>query len=882
MAPFDVKAYETDVVKPLRRWSGRDLPDDLVTRYAVDLSMSDVELAARLAEVRSHWNKGANSPGKAAAIRSIYKAFLAADTELKAENSADMNDIQWWRSRAKARAGTQQVHVEALAKNLAVNFGWLGLIAAGQLEATMRVMATSLAPEEVDQALAAARVRREVPLELPRSSGLQDTVYRTLRSRLVDARLGSVVELLHGEVAGFRLLHGFSAPGRPGARLDAAAVEEAVQQANRRSGNQAEREVLGILGTAVRKGGDLRDLTVHHLLEEVRDGHSSGAPPSTLLALLTRTGWDQQECALALFSVLNEGVSARPGGLTRVTELLGEGKLVEARQLLGSITAAEDATAARELVDRQSAQVEELRRAAATALREGDESTARDKLRQAATLAADDEGLRDELRRIPLSPALEATAATAGLGLRVSWRAAADHPEDAVYRVVRQVGRAPGDPDDGTTVREGPGGTAVTDDRAPAAVLIGYSVFASVEGGAWSRRTECQAEILPTVQDVRLVLEDGVVTGTWRTHPDAVTVHVARGEGRATAVVAVAGGTSLREEVEGDDHAYTFTVSYRRPNGATVRSAALRVRALGRSSAEAVEDLEVEPVAVSGSTQVSLSWTKPAGGEVAVRRSTAPPPWRAGVVVAASELAAFGEEVRGEHRDHGVKRILIADVPAGIFHYLPVTQGPAGAVCGQAVAVGVASQVTGLRARLLGGEYVLSWAWPDQVAAAEVSWPRGSRRVSRQQYQSEGGFRLPNGPGVTSVSVRGLISAGRVEQRSAATTLELDAPVVPVHYSVAVSRKLRGVQVRVSVRTDQAVGKRTVLVTGTESRVMPLNADQSHHRSEHVCDLTGQEPVELVIEFPKLRKPFWIRCFLPEGEDRVRLVDPPANQLKVS
>ena len=65
MAAFDPKAYEEKVVKPLRRRRPTDpLPDDVVTRYAIDLAMSDADVARRVAEVRSCWNKGAQAQNK--------------------------------------------------------------------------------------------------------------------------------------------------------------------------------------------------------------------------------------------------------------------------------------------------------------------------------------------------------------------------------------------------------------------------------------------------------------------------------------------------------------------------------------------------------------------------------------------------------------------------------------------------------------------------------------------------------------------------------------------------------------------------------------------------------------------------------------------------
>ncbi|MBW0009636.1 MAG: hypothetical protein JO063_05870, partial [Pseudonocardiales bacterium] len=138
MSRFDPQAYETAVIKPLRQWTGGKLPDDLLSRYAVEPGMSDAELAQRLAAVRSHWNKGAQSTGKSPRTQNLYKAFLRADEELKRTHGAQLGTIGWWRRHQQARAGARQGEIDELAATLRTSFGELGLITDGQLAATMR------------------------------------------------------------------------------------------------------------------------------------------------------------------------------------------------------------------------------------------------------------------------------------------------------------------------------------------------------------------------------------------------------------------------------------------------------------------------------------------------------------------------------------------------------------------------------------------------------------------------------------------------------------------------------------------------------------------------------------------------------------------------
>ncbi|SDC89435.1 fibronectin type III domain-containing protein [Actinokineospora iranica] len=878
MPPFDPRAYEDAVVKPLRRRSVRDLPDELVSRYAVDLGMSDAEIVARLAEVRSHWNKSAASTGKAASVKAIYKAFLAEDLALRGEHGDRMHTVAWWRARAAERAGARQGEVDALAATLRAHFGVLGLVAAGQLAATMRATSSSLAPDEVDQALAAANVRREVPVELPKASGLQDTVYRTLRARLGDARVGSVVELLHGPPTGMRLLR----PDRvvPVHGLTPAAVADAVERANRRSGEQAAREALGILNTAARAGVDLRALALFHLLEDVRQARADGVPDGVLVQRLRASGLADDEARLAVFSVLNETVRAPVGGLAGVTELLASGKLIAARQALVTVSDATDAAAARAAVDQQAEQVRQLRALAQDALAAGDEGAAAHHLRQAVALAGDDDELAAQVLRVPLPPVAEVSARVDGLGARVSWRAPATHPDDTVYRVVRQAGRAPGDPDDGSVVREAAGGSVCVDAKAPAGA-VGYAVFARVEGGAWSKAATTTVDLLPAAHDIQLSSVDGKVDAQWQVHPDAVAVEVRR-DG-ADNPVRLGGKTSFVDRPGSGDHVYTFAVAYRGADGALLWSAKTSARAGNRGRARAVSALRITAVPSDAGARVAITWRHTEGVEVTVRRADRPAPWAFGAVVTAAAVDGHGEPVRGAVADRGEWRTLTADVPVGRFFYVPFTHGPAGMIRGHEDVLGVAPPVADLRCERLGPDVVVSWTWPANTGTADVRWTGGFRRITRHEYQSEGGCRVHCGTGAVTIAVSGVVPTPGGDSVSAPVELTLGARPPAVAYTVSLARRplVGGGTVRVRLTADQEIPDCTVLVVAAPGLVMPLRADQGQVLLRQTQDLPAGDPVDLVADLPKLRKPFWVRCFLDEGA-AARLVDPPTRQMKVS
>jgi hypothetical protein len=878
MQPFDPKAYEEAVVKPLRRWSGRELPDDLIARYAVDLAMSDLQLAQRLKEVRSKWNKGIGGAGFA---QKVYRAFLNADKHFQEEHGTQLARIAWWQAYAASRVGARKELIDDLAKTLRANFGELGLIAPGQLDATVRAAYVSLSPDEVDEALTKAGVRRCPPVDLPKASGLLDTTYRHLRDHLIDAEKSSVVELVHGEPAPFRLLDDSAA-----ADLSAAAVRSATDRENKRAGNQGARQALAILATAAKDDLDLRKLALFHLLDDVRQQHGHGVPHSALLKQLLQAKLEPEEARFAVFSVLNESHRGPAGNLTSIRELTEQGRLVAAQQMLASIVGADDAAAATALIERQLIKVRELIDAARRALREGAEADAAHLFRQAVALASDDQDLRAEFRRIPPEPVLEVSAREEGIAVRVSWRPAASHDDNTRYRLVRRDGRVPGDADDGIVIAAEVGRTVSVDPKAPAGASVGYAVFTSVEGGPWSRPAGVRIEVLPGVGDVRLAFVDGVVEGHWAVHPEVAGVDVHRGDG---VTIQTSGRTRFRDRTapEGSEQVYTFVARYRRSDGTEAMSAPVRARATATGQPLPLRALSLKPVeGEAGRPKIALTWKQQPDAEVVIRRATVPPRWAFGNVVPVSELAGYGAEVAGRRDEQDGWQTLTADVPTGLFHYVPFTLGRDGAICGHGEKLGIALPIGGLRHQRFGEELLLAWEWPEQVGTAQVRWrtelDAGSTQLTRQQYQTGGGCRVHCGPGRVTVLVRTKVLAEGGECMSPYVELVVSERLPAVSYTVDMTRKpvIGGGTVRVRLTADQEVARCVVVVVAAQGPVMPRQATDGRELVRGERALRPGDEVELTAELPRLRRPYWVRCFLEtEG---VRLIDPSIKQLKVS
>lgn len=885
MTPFDARAYEQHVVKPLRGRVG-SLPDDLLARYAVDLDMTDSELASRLADVRAHWKRSESSAVKAPAVRAVYRSFLAEDRLLDGEHGEMLTQREWWAQYHHDRSRSRRGEIDDLVHALRSGYGDLGLITATQLDTIVRAHFPTLTPTDVEHALLRAEVRSGVPVELPKVSGLAEDMYARLDTLLSEIGARSIPALVAGREKTVRLLSEMSA----GTELTERGVVAAIDRESAKSNTQNTREALGILRVAAQEGIDLRLLALYHLVEPVRLRHRNGADARRLLRYLVDSGLEPDEARQTVVSVLSETGSVQPIGLAAITALLDAGRLVDATNALATLTRAKDLEVARGLVERQAGRARELREAGRAALARGDEETARRDLDEALALAADDAGLVAEFHQIPSAPVAAVTAEPVGLGVRISWQRAAKDGKDTQFLVVRGEGKPPEIPHEGKRIASCTTTEAV-DEAAPAARTLSYAVFASTDGTNWSRPAHASIEILPSVHAVRLVVDDQGVSGQWRVHPDAITVSVRRDPGGA---VRGADRTSFRDAGASVNQNYALTASYRRADGSEAAAAPVVTNASREAGPTPVPMLRLKPAGDGDQASAEISWSQVPTGDVVVRRAPAAAPWGLGDRLSAAEMTSYGEELVGDVTIEENWTTLTAHAPAGVFWYVPFTVDAEGAVvCGSGGQLGVTRAVSNLSYQRLGKDVVLSWSWPTDCGLVNVEWefetPIGgfslqekkSDRLTRHQYLNDGGFHLTDVRGSVRVWVRSVVVFDGAEWLSA--PVERVVPAIPptVQYTVKHRRSLTGPGgVVVSLTAQRTIVGCQLLIVVAPGRVMPSSPREGQVVLRETVTLQAGQTVAVSVTYTKPRKPYWIRCFI-EGENPIQLVDPPTSDLKV-
>ncbi|HSV66452.1 MAG TPA: hypothetical protein VLJ59_11175 [Mycobacteriales bacterium] len=885
--PFDPASYEQEVLRPLRGRSG-PLPGDLLVRYAVTTTMDRPDLETHLRHVRTLWNQRRSGRGS---LAEVCNRLLSADDELK--RASDMTDPAWWRTQAHAHDAKIKPMYDRLVGDLRAEHGATGLVTRARLE---RVAASTpdLGLARVAAAAAAAGLTVVDAVDLPTDSGLDRTIYQSLRGHLGELAVGTVVHLLHPAPAGpYTLVSAFAVAGDPGARLDRATLDLRTIEAEQAADSpmaRARKSALSILRTGLANGADLRMIALFHVVDRLRQAHLGEA---LLLSMATDLGLDRADAALVVAN-LPAGEAVPKRGLAEVGELLERGQLSEAEAALTVLPASSpDHATARSLVEAARARFDRLVRDAEAAVAAGREGTAEQLLAQAAAIDADDAGLARLSERVPPAPPRDVTATAAGGVVRLAWRAPLSRAAQVRYRVVRAEGRTPASERDGVVVAETTDSHA-QDPRPPVARDLRYAVFAS-SGRVWSRPATTALTVLPPVSDIKLRVDADHVLGVWVTQPGVVGVRVRRTVGRPPAgpddgiVVPVSSGSFTDREVEeGVEYFYAVTAVYRDPAGRRLDAATQVESAVPRGAAQAVGDLMVR-VADQGSTgRVLLSWS--GTGEVRIRRAATAPPWKQGTTVPVRLVEEYGREVAGPRRSTDGLTSMEAEIPPGHHVYVPFAIGGTGAVVGAPVVMGMIEPVRDLRARRNDDLVVLSWVWPDQVGIAEVAWTSSdggtqSRRISRAQYADENGCRLPAGRGGIA-EVRTVDLGPNGTAVSPPVVVTVSGPAVRLWYTIARPAGWRNALSRqrvVTVRVDRTCVDLTIQLVLCVGRVMPVRAEQGTdlYRQDRLA-LADGTPHTFEVGIPAaVRKPYWLRLFVPRPSGVV-VLDPPVAEMKVS
>jgi len=371
----------------------------------------------------------------------------------------------------------------------------------------------------------------------------------------------------------------------------------------------------------------------------------------------------------------------------------------------------------------------------------------------ARLLAVDCHEAEQGLMQCPPEPPAGIKATVHANSVNLRWQASAASGQ-IEYVVVRRSDRAPQSLQDGVTVLRS-SQLYAEDTQISAGELVYYSVFTERYGAISSPVSSGAILTAFEASSLSITSGEGNVRGSWKPLPSNAKVIVTKRLERApervgdgTNVTASATGFEDNHIINEVDHFYHVAVIYHVPqSGNTTTSGLVR---------KVRPDLPPEPLIGLSlnvtSTEITLSWPPPPHGTVLIYALASAPQTTGQLLMATAELASWPAPAPIS----GASSASFPRLHHSVRHFVPVTVAEEWAAVGNAIRFLDVPEVSALSASNLMGYLQLQWRWPEKCDLALVSWRFDTYPVSpddplsknqdltRSQYDSFGGFRLPN------------------------------------------------------------------------------------------------------------------------------------------
>ncbi len=579
-----------------------------------------------------------------------------------------------------------------------------------------------------------------------------------------------------------------------------------------------------------------------------------------------------------------EPVSPEPVSpdLTTVKELVETGRLQQARQVFEKLTGDAEESPLLEEVSTALHAAELLKRLALDeyrqALDEHDYPTAAQSLARAREIDQDDEQLRRLEQQLPPGPPteLQASYSTADNAVHLTWQGPQD--DGTRYRVARAgAGAATGSTE---TVLETADQQATDTDPVTAQEMV-YAVWA-VRGQACSEPATVTVTALPAPTRVTASVTGSDLLLRWSCPEQATAVSVdlygpdEQHFPRLARDELLVSGLVLGQTYE------IFLTAHYLVQGEPACSEPATVTAVPREAAYPVTDLKV---AAGPGHPARAEWSTVRGYQTELWALPLERGLPVGSRVPAERLEALGgQRLTGPQQEQGLLRSQVLDQVAGLRACYPVTWDGDEGLVGAAVTVGEAPSASEVEAVRFGSELVVSWVWPEGDHRMSVSWSglddqRGERRVSRVDYQRDGGVRIPRADLVTEVVVRTVVATPAGDLVCSPVVVSLAAVPPRLAYTLRLPRRLLGGREATLQLTSAGFrGVAELVVVMSTGDYMPSSPDAGQQIARLGVDLTASPTQTVTFTVPKV-KSYWLRVFAAHP-GRLTLQDPPTPTLK--
>jgi hypothetical protein len=874
---WDPDRYTKEVLEPARR-AGNVPPADLYTRYWLPAGISDEKaFTARVDEVLGFWRTLKSRRTYAR----LADTLLAKHAELSRGGGLTLQkfrDLQADAHRAQA------ARLASLAEDEAGTTTVVGPLGVAKLRAAL---SGTVSDAEVRAALLKAGVRVvDVIPEMPATPHPKTRDLAQLVQQL-DLQLSPQAVFPDLAAVGFRVLPAFRlADGR---QLNDAALSEARRLLDPRPYSDPTKTptetILAILGAAARDPAELNLLLLSEICERLRHLADSNFPQKAIANLARSLGLGEEEAAIIAAAML----ARNSAGAVRqqVDEELASGRLRLAQRLVASLPGDDPL---RQSVAERDAEVTALTRQAEEELAAGRPEQAARLLAEALGMASDDSQLAGRLAALPPPPPRGAAARVSGNQVLITWEASPTAAGQLNYQVVRNEGRPPAAPTEGTVVATQTERLDTADAKAPPGAALFYSVFATRGGSTWSAPAPTRSVVFaPEVTEISVETGPSSVTLSWRAHPAADTVMAVRAEGRApqgpqdgTVVEASLFGLTDTGLRTGTECFYWIASSYRTSTGQRRTSAGVVVPAVPMPAPEPVTRLEVRAKA-DGAGLVAV-WVPPRYGEVRLVLARKLPKSPLGSSLAPEEVAELRQVPGIPRRGADGRDTLDLSLPPGRHYLVALTAGARAVVLGDSAEVGLAEPVRELSALRLLDTVRLSWIWPAGATDAVVRWPGGGHSCSRRVYEDEGGVTISVGQAETVIEVIAVYSHPEGELTAPAARKTVPGRAVSLNYRMHRTSRLHPRQRLVEIAAEQPMTLPALVVVWATGPYAPEDATEGEALARvEPQPVTPDQPVRVAVEAPKGRG--WLACFVDPGSSPgaasgVLLFPPPVEEMR--
>ena len=844
--------------------------------YDITAQLNDAEVATQVSAVGQVFTKGG------ANIKDIAPSLKELHDLLRARN-ADFAQASFWQRQLGEQDQRSRALLAGFAKDVSGEFHILGLVTMPKLRQLAR---GARIPDSIPDTELAAAATKEGLQVVPEIAKPTVSVPSSVASDLVRTTCASLVQAIFLDQApdSFAVLDGFRANN--GVALTLKQVTHARDLTDLRQSNDNDwiKKALNGVLMAAKTDADLQALLVAHFIDLGRKAARASTLQVLALKALTETGLDRRDAARILLQFSDVGDTAK---FADVPAMVASGRLREARRLFDALvsqTADGRDRRADEGPDRTGTGGGARRHSA----RPGQGGYRGWGHRGRGPGAGRGEHALCRRRGPGRGGACTAAVGPAppvgranpdGRAAVVTWSPGFGSTDDVRYRVLRKLGTAPRNAQDGEVVTDRLTDTRFEDLRAPITAETHYAVAAS-RGGGYSPVATDAITLLPPVSDVTVSAELTSIALRWSTPPEARSVAVLQispdGSRRPVPVNAHS-GASVSDLSTGTTYTYVLTAQYTATDGTEVGSNPVRVVGVPRGTARAVPSMSLRQCGdVNGTAQVEATWQEITGFRVEVWSFAHPPSWPYGTRVAMSALAGPGRRLTGAAADNGRRQGVRGPAEPGLRHYVAVTRDGDDGIIGQRQEFGICPPLQGVRGERFNDVVLLSWEWPGDEFDVRVRWsgPGGSGEtsVSRVQYGQQGGLRIPAGTAGTRFVLTTVPADATDQWASNGYTLEVPAAAAALRYAVKFHRRpFRPVEVALTFSASGPVGRVGVVVVGKEGTVMPSEPERRdrrrapRHRARR-CPWSRLSTVTL----PKLGRHFWVRAFSAEpGEVRL-------------